>query len=174
MRWLQNNNKAKILSSPYIFVSLGESATVSTGTDLPILNVSVNNEVSQESVDYKRTAVKLRVTPVLINQNTITLQVQPEVTSFVRSSNLSESTEAPIISVRNINTKLKVTDGGVVIMGGLHSREYISDQEKTPYIHKIPIIGNLFKGYSKKEEKVQLFLFLKYPFQIHPSTYSEI
>ena len=161
LRWLQSNNKAKILSSPYIFVSLGESATVSTGTDLPLLNVSVNNGVSQESVYYKRTGVKLRVTPVLINQDTITLQVQPEVTSFVSSSKLSETTEAPIISVRNIDTKLNVTDGGVVIMGGLHSREHINDQEKTPYLSKIPLLGNIFKGHSKKVEKVQLIFILK-------------
>ena len=140
---------------------MGEPATVSTGTDLPLLNVSVNNGVSQESVYYKRTGVKLRVTPVLINQDTITLQVQPEVTSFVSSSKLSESTEAPIISVRNIDTKLNVTDGGVVIMGGLHSRERISDQEKTPYLSNIPLLGNLFKGHSKKEEKVQLIFILK-------------
>lgn len=161
LRWLETNDKAEILSSPNLLVDLGATATMSTGTDQPLLNVSVNNGVSQESVYYKRTGVNLRVTPELINEKTVTLQVRPEVTTVVGTANLSATSEAPIISVRNIDTKLNVADGGVVLMGGLYSSKEIEEQERVPYLSSIPILGRLFTGVTTSQAQVQLIFLLK-------------
>jgi len=161
LKWLQSNDKAEILSSPNLLVDLGATATVSTGTDQPLLNVSVNNGVSQESVYYKRTGVNLRVTPELINSDTVTLQVRPEVTSVVGYATLSSSSEPPIVSVRNIETKLNVRDGGVVMMGGLYSSKDIESKERVPYLSNIPFLGYLFRSSSTRQEQVQLVFLLK-------------
>lgn len=161
LRWLKTNDKAEILSSPNLLVDLGTTATVSTGTDQPLLEVSVNNGVSQESVYYKRTGVNLRVTPQLINDDTVTIQIRPEVTSVVGFATLSSSSEPPIISVRNIDTKLNVMDGGVVMMGGLYSSKDIERIERVPILSSIPYLGQLFKSSSTSEEKVQLIFLLK-------------
>jgi len=161
LSWLKNNNKAEILSSPNLLVDLGATASVSTGTDQPLLNVSINNGVSQESVYYKRTGVNLRVTPELINDDTVTLQVRPEVTSVVRYENLSQTSTAPVISVRNIDTKLNVDNGGVVMMGGLFSSKDIETEEKIPFFCDIPYIGKLFKSIYKEEVEIQLVFLLK-------------
>ncbi|MBN2686091.1 MAG: type II secretion system protein GspD [Pontiellaceae bacterium] len=161
LRWLETNDKAEILSSPNLLVDLGTTATVSTGTDQPLLNVSVNNGVSQESVYYKRTGVNLRVTPQMINQDSVTLQVRPEVTSVVGYATLSASSEPPIISVRNIDTKLNVKNGGVVMMGGLYSSKDIESEERVPILSYIPFIGRLFRSNTVTQEQVQLIFLLK-------------
>jgi type IV pilus assembly protein PilQ len=161
LHWLKTNDKAEILSSPNLLVDLGTTATVSTGTDQPLLNVSVNNGVSQESVYYKRTGVNLRVTPQLINDDTVTIQVRPEVTYVVGYASLSASSEPPIISVRNIDTKLNVKDGGVVIMGGLYSSKDIEKEERVPILSSIPYLGWLFKSTSTSQAQVQLIFLLK-------------
>jgi len=161
LRWLETNDKAEILSSPNLLVDLGTTATVSTGTDQPLLNVSVNNGVSQESVYYKRTGVNLRVTPELINTDTVTLQVRPEVTSVVGYATLSSSSEPPIISVRNIETKLNVRNNGIVMMGGLYSSKDIESEERVPYLSAIPLLGRLFRHTSTSQEQVQLIFLLK-------------
>ncbi len=161
LRWLQSNDKAEILSSPNLLVDLGTTATVSTGTDQPLLRVSINNGVSQEEVYYKRTGVNLRVTPLLVNNDTVTIEVRPEVTSVVGSASLSSASEAPIISVRNIETKLNVRDGGVVMMGGLYSSKDIKSEEKVPWLGDIPILGYLFRSASVSEEQVQLVFLLR-------------
>ena len=161
LSWLKNNNKAEILSSPNLLVDLGTTASMSTGTDQPLLNVSVNNGVSQESVYYKRTGVNLRVTPELINNNTVTIQVRPEVTSVIRTEILSQTSRAPVISVRNIDTKLTIQNGGVVMMGGLFSSKDIETEEKVPFFSDIPYIGELFKSSFKEEVEIQLVFLLK-------------
>ena len=161
LRWLETNDKAEILSSPNLLVDLGTTATVSTGTDQPLLNVSVNNGVSQESVYYKRTGVNLRVTPQLVNKDTVSLEVRPEVTSVVGYATLSSSSEPPIISVRNIETKLNVKDGGIVMMGGLYSSKDIESEERVPLLSSIPFLGRLFRSTTVSQEQVQLLFLLK-------------
>ena len=161
LKWLQTKDRAEILSSPNLLVDLGTTATVSTGTDQPLLSVSVNNGVSQEEVYYKRTGVNLRVTPLLLNEDTVTLEVRPEVTSVVGYATLSSSSEPPIISVRNIETKLNVSDGGVVMMGGLYSSKDIESDEKVPFLGDIPLLGYLFRSKTTSQTQVQLVFLLK-------------
>jgi general secretion pathway protein D len=121
----------------------------------------VNNGVSQEEVYYKRTGVNLRVTPQLINDDAVTIEVRPEVTSVVGYASLSSSSEPPIISVRNIETKLNVKDGGVVMMGGLYSSKDIENEEKVPFLGDIPWIGFLFRSKSTDKAQVQLVFLLR-------------
>jgi len=161
LSWLANNNKAQILSSPNLLVDLGTTASMSTGTDQPLLNISVNNGVTQESVYYKRTGVNMRVTPLLINDDMVTLQVRPEVTSVIRNEILSQTSRAPVISVRNIDTKLTVKNGGIVAMGGLYSDKDIESEERVPYLSDIPYLGVLFRSKSKEKVEVQLIFLLK-------------
>jgi type II secretory pathway component GspD/PulD (secretin) len=172
LKWLETNGKAEILSSPNLLVDLGTTATVSTGTDQPLLSVSVNNGVSQEEVYYKRTGVNLRVTPQMINDDAVSIEVRPEVTSVVGYASLSSSSEPPIISVRNIETKLNVRDGGVVMMGGLYSSKDIESEEKVPFFGDLPWIGFLFRSKSTDKEQVQLVFLLRVSI-IHdaPETY---
>lgn len=171
LKWLKSNNKAEILSSPNLLVDLGTTASVSTGTDQPLLNISVNDGVTQESVYYKRTGVNLRVTPELINNDTVTISVRPEVTSVIKTENLSATSKAPVISVRNIDTKLNVKDGGVVMMGGLFSSKNIESEEKVPYLSDIPIIGHLFRSTSSEEVEIQLLFLLKVTIIPHEQDY---
>ena len=161
LRWLETQDKAEILSSPNLLVDLGATATMSTGTDQPLLNVSVNNGVSQESVYYKRTGVNLRVTPELVNEDMVTIQVRPEVTTVVAREKLSATSEAPVISVRNIDTKLNVQNGGLVMMGGLYSSKEIESEERVPFLSSIPYLGRFFTAISTSQEKVQLIFLLK-------------
>jgi general secretion pathway protein D len=132
----------------------------------------VNNGVSQEEVYYKRTGVNLRVTPQMINDDAVSIEVRPEVTSVVGYASLSSSSEPPIISVRNIETKLNVRDGGVVMMGGLYSSKDIESEEKVPFFGDLPWIGFLFRSKSTDKEQVQLVFLLRVSI-IHdaPETY---
>lgn len=161
LRWLKSSDKAEILSSPNLLVDLGATAAVSTGTDLPLVNVNVlNNGSTQESVYYKRTGVNLRVTPLLINDDTVNIQVRPEVTTVVGTASFTAQ-EAPIISVRNIDTTLNVRDGGIVMMGGLYSSRDIESEERVPVLSSIPFLGKLFTGSRISQEQVQLVFLLK-------------
>ena len=156
-----HHQRRRSCSSPNLVVDLGATASVSTGEDIPLLKTDSNNSSTSFSVYYKRTGVNLRVSPVQINEDSVTLQVRPEVTSVVRTEILNSTTSAPVISVRNIDTKLNIKDGGVVMMGGLYSSRDIERNERVPVLSELPLVGTLFTSISTENVLTQLIFLLK-------------
>lgn len=164
IRWLQNTRDAKTLSAPNILVDLGTTASIITGEDLPIQETQVTGNSVTTSTHYKRIGVKLNVTPVLINRDIVQLQVNPEVTSVVRYEQFTQNDttiSTPVIAIRNINTKLSMVDGEILMLGGLYSSEKLVTKRRTPYLSDLPVIGELFTALDESDVQKQLIFFLK-------------
>ena len=67
---------------------------------------------------------------------------------------------SPRISTRNVDTQVSVRDGEAIVIGGLVSTQENSDEIKFPFLGDIPVLGNLFKTYRKRNEKTEVFFFL--------------
>lgn len=164
IRWLQNTRDAKILSAPNILVDLGTTASIITGEDLPIQETQVTGNSVTTSTHYKRIGVKLNVTPLLINQDIVQLEVNPEVTSVVRYEQFTQNDttiSTPVIAIRNINTKLSMVDGEILMLGGLYSSEKLTTKRRTPYLSDLPMFGELFTALDESDVQKQLIFFLK-------------
>lgn len=164
IRWLNTSQDAKILSSPNLIADLGMAASMNTGEDLPIPETTISTSTSNLSVKYRRIGVKLKITPVLINKDTVQLEVSPEVSSVIRYTPFTQdtvTTNIPVISVRNITTRLTAYDGEVIMLGGLYSTETVDIMRKTPYISDIPVIGEWLSGKDSTVIDKQLLFFLK-------------
>ena len=66
----------------------------------------------------------------------------------------------PGISTNEIKTKLLVTDGDIVVIGGIKKNTKNNTSTKTPGISKVPVVGNLFKGKNKTDELKELLIFI--------------
>ena len=164
IRWLKNTRDAKILSAPNMIVDLSATASIITGEDLPIQETQVTGDTVTTSTRYKRIGVKLNVTPELINDDIVQLQVNPEVTSVVRYEQFSQNgndISTPVIAIRNINTELSMVDGEIIMLGGLYSSEKLVSKRKTPFLSDIPYIGELFNATDDSDVQKQLIFFLK-------------
>ncbi len=164
IRWLETSREARILSSPNLAVNLGTTASIVTGEDIPIQSSQVNSGTVSTSIDFKRIGVSLNVTPVLINKDNVKLQINPEVSSVVRTETFIQNgvtINNPIIAVRNIDTELTIGDGEIIMLGGLYSSEKIKNLREVPYLSAIPILGNLFKSVNYSEARTQLVFLLK-------------
>jgi type II secretory pathway component GspD/PulD (secretin) len=161
---LQNTRDAKILSAPNILVDLGSTASIITGEDLPIQETQVTGNSVTTSTHYKRIGVKLNVTPLLINRDVVQIQVNPEVTSVVRYQQFTQNDttiSTPVIAIRNINTKLSMIDGEILMLGGLYSSEKLTTKRRTPYLSDLPVIGEIFTALDESDVQKQLIFFLK-------------
>jgi len=47
-----------------------------------------------------------------------------------------------------------------VVIGGMYTSTVSESSTGTPFMMHIPVIGWLFKNYSKKEDKTELLIFL--------------
>jgi general secretion pathway protein D len=168
---LQNKSKVNILSTPHIMVKSGESASISSGDDVPVLSSrSVASEAGLsggtsnflEQVQYRSTGINLTVSPVVYAGNQIDLDISQTVSRALpdASGNVGRS---PTIYNRSIQTKLTLTDGGSVLLGGLVETNNKRDVTGIPFLMDIPILGSLFKtdGYTT-ERKELLILIVPY------------
>jgi type II secretory pathway component GspD/PulD (secretin) len=158
VRFLENKGRAKILSSPNLILRRGTEGSIVTGEEVPIKTRTITSGGGDSiSTTFKSVGIKLRVTPVMIADGRIRLQINPEVSNVTRYNNEG----APTIAVRSANTDLEVGDGQLVSIGGLLRSEEVERQRRVPILSSIPLLGHLFRGTTKSSVKTQLVIFLR-------------
>ncbi len=164
LQWLLTSKDAKVLSSPNLVVSLGSTASIVTGQDVPIQSLSTTSSTTNITTEFKRVGVKLDVTPLIINKNSVNMQVNPEVSNIQSYESITQGEttySVPVIAIRNIDTELSLVDGQILMIGGLYLATESENLEKTPFLSDVPLIGPMFTGKNVKKEWTQLIFFLK-------------
>ena len=166
-RWLQTATDARVVSSPNILISRNEVARIVTAQEIPIQEANtVSNSISF-STTYKRVGVTLEVEPKMINDDNVTLRLYPQVSSVLRYeafpvSGASDQTyPVPVISIRSIESHLRMQNRQVVMLGGLYSNRDTLQEERIPILSDIPLIGEIFTGKNHAREVIQLVFFVK-------------
>lgn len=164
LQWLLTALDAKVLSSPVIVVGRNEEAEISNGQDVPIQSQTITNGSISTSTTFKRVGVTLTVEPLMINNDNVTLRVEPEVSniqSYQTIANGNGFYQVPVISIRSISSHLRLADGQIVIMGGLYTNRNSIQQERIPFLSDIPYLGELFTSKYTDKEILQLLFFLR-------------
>ena len=106
---------------------------------------------------FKDAALTLRVTPQITSANTVIMQITLEnaTPDFSRQVN-----GIPPIDTQRAHTQVQVDDGATTIIGGIFvSREQISN-ERTPLLHRVPLLGWLFRRDTVADESRELLIFI--------------
>ena len=128
-------------------------AEVAQGVQIPIQTVA-NNTVT---VSFKDAVLTLKVTPQITSANTVIMQITLEnaTPDFSRQVN-----GIPPIDTQRATTQVQVDDGATTIIGGIFvSREQTSN-ERTPVLHRVPLLGWLFKRDTNTDESRELLIFI--------------
>lgn len=162
LQTLASRNNLSVLSSPQILVLNNEKASVNVGKQVPIVTTVTENSTTVSQVDktvqYKDTGVILEVTPQ-INYNGIILLEVSQTVSKAEENTLSDIS-SPVISKRELQTKLAVKNGQSILMGGLIDRNTSTTQSGVPFLMDIPVLGNLFKYQKDHEDKTELIMII--------------
>lgn len=162
MNALATSNKAKILSNPTILTRSGEDASITVGQEVPIITSQQSNADTTggilQTIQYRNTGVLLKVKPVVHSGGRIDLNVSQEVSSVENTR--AGVASSPSFSTRKVDTKLTVTDGKTVVIGGLMSDNRSDTDTGVPYLKDIPVAGNLFKSYDKRKIRTELVVMI--------------
>ena len=156
---IQQKRKVEILASPRVMMLSGLSANIEAIEELPyteITDTSDGGAGALTSTEFKEVGVKLNVTAILVDANSIFLTVDTEQNVKTGESN----TEVPIVDTRKAHTSLLLKDGQVVIMGGLRRQEKTKEIDQIPILGDLPIIGALFKSTNTIVKNSELIVFL--------------
>jgi type IV pilus assembly protein PilQ len=150
---LERSGKGRVLSTPRLTTQNNVAAEVTQGIQIPIQTVA-NNTVT---VSFKDAALTLQVTPQITSANTVIMLITLEnaTPDFSRQVN-----GIPPIDTQRAKTQVQVDDGATTIIGGIFiSREQISN-ERTPLLHRVPLLGWLFKRDTLSDESRELLIFI--------------
>jgi len=153
-----------ILSTPQILTTDNQEAEINVGEEIP---VPTNNRISDTGVqfytyEYKSVGVKLKITPHITSEKSITLDLYQEVNSVLGQTTVLESGSIipPTLGKRDIKTKINVADSKTIVVGGLITNNKSVEETKVPILGDIPLLGWFFKRKVVEYKKTNLLVFI--------------
>lgn len=165
---LQTLSLARIVAAPRVLTLDNVKATVTQGEEVPYLEVNgVNSTVS--STAFKDATLELQVTPHITPDRKVRLLINAKQDTVSSTNYTVGSSQEPGIDTRKIQTELLVSDGNVVVIGGVINNQSTYNNSSTPGLSSIPILGRLFKTEATDDKKNELLIFIS-PKIVEPST----
>jgi type IV pilus assembly protein PilQ len=152
---LEASGYGKIVSTPRITTSNGESAEISQGTQIPYQTTS-DKGTETKFIDA---TLALKVKPVINPDNSMILEI--EVSNDSVGSTVAVGVgSAPSINTKKAKTKVLVKNGETTVIGGIFIETEIESEAGIPLLRSIPILGHLFKSTNKRKDKTELMIFI--------------
>ena len=149
---LEADGKGKILSNPRVLTEDKMVALIEQGVELPY---QVASSSGATSISFKKAVLRLEVTPQITPDGNVMLDVE------VNKDSKGDITPAGFaINNQHVKTKVRVENGGTVVLGGIYQQSETLSASKVPLLGDIPVLGYLFKTTGKETSKTELLVFL--------------
>ena len=152
---LESRGELQIISSPRVTTQNNVPAEILQGDQIPYQTVA-NNTVT---VQFKEAALTLRVTPRITAADTVVMQVEVE-NSFADFARALGTPPIPAIVTQRAATTVQVGDGETAVIAGIHENTRSAQNSRTPGLHRIPLLGWLFRSASRNQSTDELMIFL--------------
>ncbi|MEN3015077.1 MAG: secretin N-terminal domain-containing protein [bacterium] len=153
LNYLIQTNKGKVLSAPYVMTQNRQQAEIQIGQQIPVLYTDYRT--GQIQAQYINVGIILRVTPDISPDGYVTLNLSPEVSELGAQI---QGTQYFIISTNRVQNTVRIKQGDTVLIGGLFRNISNDSIKKVPLLSDIPVIGEIFKARSKRNEKAELII----------------
>lgn len=120
--------------------------------------------VKGEERPLNEVGIKLLVTPRVVADVNVLLDLQPEISNVEavpeRKTLGGRVNESPIFSRRSMSTRAVVPTGNTLVIGGLTSDESTKNFSKIPVLGDIPMLGRLFRKDEKIRNRRNILIFV--------------
>mgnify|MGYP001572772749 FL=1 len=150
---LENSGKGRILSTPRVTTQNNQEAEMTQGVQIPVQTVA-NNTVT---VTFKDAALTLKVTPQITSADTVIMRIILENATPDYSRQVNN---IPPIDTQRAITSVQVSDGATTVIGGIFVSEETTQNARVPLLHKIPLLGWLFRRDEANDKSRELLIFI--------------
>jgi len=104
---------------------------------------------------FKKTVLKLEVTPHIAPNNVILLDVlvQKDDEGVRNSGGLA-------IDRRALQTRVQVESGETIVLGGVYTGTNTDNRDSVPFFSDIPVLGYMFRRTEVEAKKKELLIFI--------------
>ncbi len=158
---LEQNNQAEIVSNPQVLAQDGRLSELGVITEEYFLLTpqSGNNTLfyTQAEMVTIESGTKLSITPRVGDNNDITLEMATEVSDSVPKG---AGSDLPVVTRRTARNVVTVRDGGTVALAGLTESRTKKRDQRVPGLHKLPLVGGLFKNNDNETSSREIAVFV--------------
>jgi len=145
----------KVVSAPKVTTQNNQQAEIQSGFQIPY-QTRVNFTTT---VTYVDATLRLSVTPQITEAGTVIMEINVQKNEPATGLAVEGGAGTPL-STRQARTKLMVRDGGTSVIAGIYQTKDNNSQTRLPFIHQIPVIGNLFKTHNVSSTHDELLIFI--------------
>ena len=150
---LESSGNGKVISRPIVTTQNNIQAEIIQGQQIPV-QTSANFTVTTTFINA---ALELRVKPQITEDNTIIMYLEirnnsPDFGNLVNG--------IPPITMQSASTTVMIPDGGTTVIGGIYQTDNSISRSRVPFLHKIPLLGNLFRSTARTETSRELLIFI--------------
>lgn len=154
---LETKGFVRTLAEPNLTALSGKSASFLAGGEYPI-PVLQDGAVA---IEFKPFGVNMDFTPTVLQNDTINLELNAEVSSL--DSSASVSTGSYTVSgtkTRKTSTTVELRDGESFAIAGLLQDDFQDLNGQVPWLGDVPILGALFRSadYSRKQSELVIIV----------------
>ncbi len=154
---LQQDGKLNILSSPSIATLDNSEAIIESGESVPVQTTSSTSSGVQTTTEYKDATLNLTVTPHVITDQAIKLNIKAKKDEVDLTHNVAGN---PYISKKLAQTQLIVENNSTIVLAGLSKETQSGANTGVPGLKDLPGLGWLFRRDSTSDQFEELLLFI--------------
>ncbi|MEJ2033570.1 MAG: type II and III secretion system protein, partial [Deltaproteobacteria bacterium] len=168
---LEQQGRTKVLANPKISVMNGQPALISVGTNVRFID-KIESQANEGGVVTSTvttasimSGLGLSVVPTIMDDNEIILNMSPVTSQLqepIQSVAVGQgSVMLPRVRLREMNSTVRIKDGGMLVVGGLIDQTDSKDNVKVPILGDLPLVNKLFKSETKDKTKTELVILLR-------------
>jgi type IV pilus assembly protein PilQ len=145
----------RIVSAPRVVTQDNTAAQIQSGLQIPF-QTRVNFTTT---ISYVDATLNLSVIPQITESGTVIMDIAVQKNEPATGLAIEGAAGTPI-QTRQARTRLMVRDGGTSVIGGIYQASDNNAQSRLPFLHQIPVLGNLFKTHNIQNSHDELLIFI--------------
>lgn len=171
---LQTDSDSTVVLNPKIIAQDNNNATIFVGQNIPFTSAVVQNQIagtagslSTVNIEYRDVGVNLSITPILGNNDDITLQIVNDLTQQTAQSlvlggvNNTGNITGLQTTHTNMSTRVTVPDRHFVALSGMIQDATNHFKSSIPCLGGLPLIGAAFGTNSRSRLKNNIIIFIR-------------
>lgn len=160
----ESKSNIRIISTPVIVVSHNQEAVINVSESRPIVTSSTSsldsNNNTRSTVEYRDIGIQLTATPLIGADGTVQMEVE-QLIEDVNGEILIDGNPQPIITKREAKSFVTVSDGDVIILGGLQENRKDITDGSLEFLGDLPLVGDFFGSKQNNFQRIELIIFLQ-------------
>ncbi len=163
---LEQDQDAQIVLNQKIITQDNQNSKIFVGDTIPFAGskteINGANQSTTSNIEYRDIGVSLSITPLIGEEDIITLDISEEITEATPHLIGSNAAIQGIQTTKTqMATKAHVPNQNFLILTGMVRNKQVNQKSSIPCLGAIPLIGNLFGSTEKTNEKRHITIFVR-------------